>query len=49
MVQAVAIFRLMGAVGRSLVIATTLGNLSLLLLIVLGGFVLDKRWALLPL
>ncbi|KAK9816709.1 hypothetical protein WJX72_004056 [[Myrmecia] bisecta] len=40
--MAVSLFRLMGAIGRTLVAATTLGSLLLLVVIVLGGFVLIK-------
>ncbi|KAH9666385.1 ABC transporter G family member 40 [Citrus sinensis] len=43
-----AMFRLIAAVGRSMVVANTFGSLVLLLLFVLGGFVLSrddiKKW-----
>ena len=39
----VALFRLMGAVGRSLVVAYTIAWLMFLLVLLLGGFTLFKR------
>jgi hypothetical protein len=44
--MAIGLFRLMGAIGRSLVVAYTIAWLLFLLLILLSGFVLSKReWA----
>ncbi|KAK9830255.1 hypothetical protein WJX72_010612 [[Myrmecia] bisecta] len=40
--MAVSLFRLMGALGRTLVIATTIATLVLLVIMVLGGFVIIK-------
>ena len=39
----VALFRLMGAIGRSLVVAYTIAWLMFLLVLLLGGFTLFKR------
>ncbi len=40
--MAIGLFRLMGAIGRSLVVAYTIAWLIFLLLILLSGFVLSK-------
>ncbi|XP_022144645.1 pleiotropic drug resistance protein 2-like isoform X4 [Momordica charantia] len=37
-----SLFRLLAAIGRTLVIATTLGTFSLSLIFLLGGFIIDK-------
>ncbi len=36
----VAMFRLMGAIGRTLVIATSMGSLAVLVIVTMSGFVL---------
>ena len=36
----VAMFRLMGAIGRTLVIATSMGSLAVLIIVTMSGFVL---------
>ena len=36
----VGMFRLMGAVGRTLVIATSMGSLAVLIIVTMSGFVL---------
>jgi 4-hydroxybenzoate polyprenyltransferase len=36
------LFRLMGGLGRNMVVANTFGSFSLLLLMVLGGFILTR-------
>ena len=41
--MAIALFRLIGAIGRTMVIANTLGSLTLLIVFVLGGFILRRR------
>jgi hypothetical protein len=41
--MAIGLFRLMGAIGRNLVVAYTIAWLLFLLLILLCGFVLSKR------
>ena len=38
--MAVAMFRLMGAIGRTLVVATTLGSTLVLAIVTMSGFVL---------
>ena len=38
--MAVGLFRLMGAVGRTLVIATSMGSLAVLVVVTMSGFVL---------
>ena len=42
--NAVTIFRMIGALARNLVVANALGALSLLVLLLLGGFVLTKPY-----
>lgn len=42
--NAVTLFRSIGALARNLVVANALGALVLLLLLLLGGFVLTKRY-----
>ncbi|KAH7352818.1 hypothetical protein KP509_19G065600 [Ceratopteris richardii] len=39
---AVGMFRFLGSLGRTLIIANTFGNIALLLVFVLGGFVISK-------
>jgi len=41
--MAVALFRFIGAVGRSMVIANTFGSFALIVVFLLGGFILSKR------
>ena len=41
--MAVSLFRLMGSIGRSMVVTNTLGSFSLLIIFVLGGFIIAKR------
>lgn len=41
--MAIALFRLIGALGRSMVIANTFGSFALVVVFVLGGFILAKR------
>jgi len=41
--MAVALFRLIGALGRSMVVANTFGSFALLVVFVLGGFILSKQ------
>ncbi|CAI7740193.1 unnamed protein product [Closterium sp. NIES-53] len=38
----VALFRLLGAVGRNLVVSITLGNFAFIILFLLGGFIVSK-------
>ncbi|CAI5476815.1 unnamed protein product [Closterium sp. Yama58-4] len=38
----VALFRLLGALGRNLVVSITLGNFAFILLFLLGGFIVSK-------
>ena len=38
--MAVGLFRLMGAIGRTLVIATSMGSLAVLVVVTMSGFVL---------
>jgi hypothetical protein len=40
---AIALFRTIGALGRSMVIANTFGSFALLVVFLLGGFVLARR------
>nr|CAD1818081.1 unnamed protein product [Ananas comosus var. bracteatus] len=40
--MALSLFRFIGAIGRSMVVANTIGTFSLLLVFVLGGFVISK-------
>ena len=40
----VALFRLMGAIGRSLVVAYVIAWLMFLLVLLLGAFTLNKRF-----
>lgn len=40
---AVSLFRVMGTIGRNLVVAYTVAWLLFLLLLMLGGFILTKR------
>ncbi|WMV59270.1 hypothetical protein MTR67_052655 [Solanum verrucosum] len=46
--MASGLFRFMAAVGRKMIIANTLGSLALLLVLVMGGFIMDrddvKKW-----
>lgn len=39
----VSLFRLIGAVSRSMVLANTFGAFIILLVFLLGGFIIDKR------
>lgn len=41
--MAIALFRLIGALGRSMVIANTFGSFALVVVFVLGGFILAKQ------
>ena len=41
---AVTLFRMIGALGRNLVVANALGSLVLLVLVMLGGFSLSKHY-----
>lgn len=41
--MAVSLFRLIGSIGRSMVVTNTLGSFSLLIVFVLGGFIIAKR------
>ena len=41
--MAVSLFRLIGSIGRSMVVTNTLGSFSLLVVFVLGGFIIAKR------
>ncbi|XP_031737941.1 pleiotropic drug resistance protein 2 isoform X2 [Cucumis sativus] len=45
---ALSLFRLMAAIGRTLVVASTLGTFALLIVLLLGGFLIDRdnveRW-----
>lgn len=42
---ALSLFRLMAAVGRTIVIASTLGTFAILIVFLLGGFIIDKgKW-----
>lgn len=41
--MAISLFRFIGAVGRSMVVANTFGSFALLVVFVLGGFILSKR------
>lgn len=43
--MAIGLFRLIGALGRTMVIANTFGSFALLTAFVLGGFILAKRKA----
>lgn len=43
--MAIALFRLIGALGRTMVIASTFGSFALVVAFVLGGFILAKRKA----
>lgn len=38
--MAVGLFRLMGAIGRTLVIATSMGSIAVLVVVTMSGFVL---------
>jgi len=40
--MALSLFRFVAAVGRTLVVANSLGTLTLLVLFVLGGFIVAK-------
>jgi hypothetical protein len=40
---AIALFRTIGALGRSMVIANTFGSFALLVVFLLGGFILARR------
>ncbi|KAG7017438.1 Pleiotropic drug resistance protein 2-like protein [Cucurbita argyrosperma subsp. argyrosperma] len=40
---ALSLFRLMAAIGRALVIASTLGTFALLIVFLLGGFIIDRE------
>lgn len=40
--MASALFRLMAAVGRDIVVANTIGSFALLIVMVLGGFVISR-------
>lgn len=40
--MAVSLFRLIAAVGRTEVVATTIGTFTLLMVFVLGGFIVSK-------
>jgi hypothetical protein len=41
--MAIALFRTIGALGRSMIIANTFGSFALLVVFLLGGFILAKR------
>lgn len=41
--MAIGLFRLIGALGRSMVVANTFGSFALLVAFVLGGFILARR------
>lgn len=41
--MALALFRLIAALGRKMVIANTGGSFALLVIFLLGGFILSKR------
>ena len=41
--MAVSLFRLIGSIGRNMVVTNTLGSFSLLIVFVLGGFIIAKR------
>lgn len=40
--MASGLFRLMGALGRNIIVANTFGSFALLVVLVLGGFVLSR-------
>lgn len=40
--MASALFRLMAAVGRDVIVANTVGSFALLIVMVLGGFVISR-------
>jgi ABC-type multidrug transport system permease subunit len=40
---AIALFRTIGALGRSMVIANTFGSFALLVVFLLGGFILARQ------
>lgn len=42
--MALSLFRFLAAIGRTQVVANTLGSLTLLLVFVLGGFIVAKGW-----
>lgn len=41
--MAIGLFRLIGALGRTMVVANTFGSFALLVVFVLGGFILARR------
>jgi hypothetical protein len=41
--MAIGLFRLIGALGRTMVVANTFGSFALLVAFVLGGFILARR------
>lgn len=40
--MATGLFRLIGALGRNMIVANTFGSVALLVLFVLGGFILSR-------
>lgn len=40
--MASGLFRLLGAVGRNMIVANTLGSFALLVILTLGGFIISK-------
>jgi hypothetical protein len=40
--MAVSLFRLIGALGRTMVVANTFGSFALIVVFLLGGFVISK-------